>query len=1844
MERGLLEGNALLNLLQIRISSGSIRGRWLFCGLAAVYFLGTGGPVFAAGPGMRTLRGHVPTAVARFHLQPIGRLPATNRLNLAVALPLRNQAELNALLQELYNPASPNFHKFLTPEQFAQKFGPTENDYQTVTAYLQTNGFTVTGTHSDRMLLDVSAPVTNIERAFHLTMRWYQHPTEKRQFYAPDVNPSIPSNIPILNVSGLNNYTLPQPLLYKEASSNRVSNATPASGSGPGGNYVGNDFRAAYVPGVTLNGAGQSVGLLEFDGYDASDITTYEQDYGLPNVTLKNVLLDNYSGTAGANSAEVSLDIEMAISMAPGLSRVVVYEAGPGGSAYDILDNMATNILVRQISSSWTWGGGPDPSLEDQWFQKFALQGQSYFQASGDSDAYVGSTSSDYPSDDAYMTSVGGTTLTMNGTGASYASETVWNWGYDSAASEYVGSSGGISTSYAIPGWQGGINSFLANGGSTTMRNVPDVALTADNVWVIYGGGKTGEYGGTSCAAPLWAGFMALVNQQLVETTGIATNSVGFINPAIYEIANESIYNSAFNDITTGNNTSSSSPNAFYATSGYDLCTGLGTPAGATLINALVNPDPLIVVSNGGFNAVGTSGGTFNVAAQTFYLTNASASPLTWSLVNTSSWLNASGGGTLAVGPGGTPVTVGLNTAVAANLPPGIYTANLGFSNVTSGVTHYRFFTVTVKDALAILPANNFSFIGPSGGPFAPASQSVILSNAQSGVLNWSLNNPSAWFNVSPSSGSLASGAQTNVTVTPAPAATNLVDGTYSATLQVTNLASQVVQTVALNLYVSESLVQNGGFETGDFTGWTLNANDGGSPYNFVASASSGLDFSPHSGTYFAALGEVGTPLAYLSQTLPTSAGQKYLLSLWLYNPVAGSFRNAPNEFSVSWNGSTLYDKKNIAQTSWLNMQYVVSATGGSTVLQIGGRDDTSYLGLDDVSVTPVFAPMISTQPTNETVLAGSNAAFSVTAGGTPSLVYKWRKNGTNLVNGGNISGATTNVLQFTAATTNNTGNYTVVITNNYGSITSAVATLTVTPTFAPTISTQPTNQTVFAGGNAVFTMTAGGTPPLVYQWRKNGNNLANGGNISGATTNVLQFTAATTSNNGNYTVVITNNYGSITSAVATLTVNLQQPVIALASSENPAGFRDNLNFTASLTPASATGGVQFFTNGVFFDSESLAAGSAASGFTAVLPRGTNLVTAIYSGDANDLPATNSLAQVVTNHPPVATPYFTKRFADLPLDIPVADLSSNWSDVDGDTVSLAAIGVSTNGVTVTNNAGTLVYWNTNNVNDEFTCTITDGMGGTNYQNVYLTVVPLPNNAIPAISSLVVSGGNTISLNLTGASNFAYVLETTTNLNLPDGWLPVATNVVGSNGLWQFSGAIKQSAAILPAPACSVSGPAICVAFDGRRNHRVNCAVISRSPFHFQRRLAALLAGLALFFGAQRPVFAAGPAGIGDNAMREIAAMEQEKATRTPAQRKLDSQFVYQLKFNRHELVPLLQTNLHPRIRFAADGRVAVDIDANVTDGLLEQIRQAGGEIVTSTPRFHSLRALVPLDALESLAASTNVNFIRRAEQPVVWRSVESQGDITHGANLARASFGVNGAGVKVGVLSDGLDYLSNAQATGDLPANVIVLPGQGGSGGDEGTTMLEIVNNLAPGAQLYFATATNGEAQFAQNILNLRSNGCNIIVDDTTYPDESPFQDGIIAQAVNTVTANGALYFSAAGNNGNLDDGTSSVWEGNFLNGGAVTGSGSPITNYDTGSFHNFGTASHQTNYDTAIGIYNPTEMVLFWSDHGTHPPMITDLFVLDPNGKMCFMDRSTRKPALKIHTKLALQMRATEL
>lgn len=548
--------------------------------LATHVFCGVLFTVPLAQAGIQTLPGHVPPVAAS--LQSIGRLNPTNQIYLAIGLRLPDPQALLRFLDQLYDPQNPNFRHYLTPEQFTETFGPTKQDYQAVLDFAVTNGLAVSQTHPNRLLVNVTASVADIERAFHVTLLEYRYPTEARTFCAPNVEPSIAAAIPVLHISGLNSFGRP----YRP---DHVSqNPTQANGgSGPNG-YAGYDFRNAYLPNVSLTGTGQFVGLLEFDDYyhppcAAYDATLlYQSQYMNPNPNLTPTIVPVDGGvptcSAYQEAIEVAADIEMAIAMAPGLAGILVYEAPEQGSPPtltsagidDILSAMAYPVRALQLSSSWVLRD-TDPNA-DEIYLEFAAQGQSFFQASGDDGAFCWNPQ--YPqrwADSPYITIVGGTTLSTTGPGGSWVSEGAWS-----------GSGGGISPNYAIPNWQQGIN-----GGSTTMRNIPDVAMVADQIQVVLGNLPGPGFTGTSAAAPLWAGFTALANQNALAD---GKAPIGFLNPALYAIGKWSGYLSFFHDITSGNNYNTCSPTAFPAATGYDLCTGWGSPT-PNLINGLLTPD-----------------------------------------------------------------------------------------------------------------------------------------------------------------------------------------------------------------------------------------------------------------------------------------------------------------------------------------------------------------------------------------------------------------------------------------------------------------------------------------------------------------------------------------------------------------------------------------------------------------------------------------------------------------------------------------------------------------------------------------------------------------------------------------------------------------------------------------------------------------------------------------------------------------------------------------------------------------------------------------------------------------------------------------------------------------------------------------------------------------------------------------------------------------------------------------------------------------------------------------------------------------------------------------------------
>ncbi len=547
--------------------------------------------------GQSMLTRHVREATLNGQALSVGRLPATQSMHLDVVLPLRNQSELDNFLQELSDPTSGMYRRFLTVPEFTEKFGPTQQDYDAVVRFAKANGFAVVGGSRDGMDIQIVGPVSAVEKAFHVTMGTYQHPTEDRIFYAPDREPTVNLPFPLWHVSGLDNFSLPHPLYVKRSdyaaahgidAEKVVSHAT--TGSGPSASFLGSDMRAAYYGGTALTGAGQNLGLFEFLGTDLADLTTYYKNVGQTNNVPITLLSTDGSSTScvdtraggDCDDTEQTLDMTQALGMAPGLSSLVMYI---GSVDTAIISAMTTHSpLPTTIGCSWGWTPA-DPTTLNPYFQKMAAQGQNFFAASGDSSTWS-SRNEAWPADNAFIVSVGGTDLVTASAGGAWKSETAW-----------VDSGGGISPdSIAIPSWQqlaGVINS--TNKGSTTLRNGPDVSANANFTFYVCADQTTctaNEFGGTSFATPMWAGYVALANQQLAAN-GDAT--LGFINPTIYAQNITSSYATDFHDITSGTSGS------FSAETGYDLVTGWGSPNGVGLINALAgggtSPTPSFAIS-----------------------------------------------------------------------------------------------------------------------------------------------------------------------------------------------------------------------------------------------------------------------------------------------------------------------------------------------------------------------------------------------------------------------------------------------------------------------------------------------------------------------------------------------------------------------------------------------------------------------------------------------------------------------------------------------------------------------------------------------------------------------------------------------------------------------------------------------------------------------------------------------------------------------------------------------------------------------------------------------------------------------------------------------------------------------------------------------------------------------------------------------------------------------------------------------------------------------------------------------------------------------------------------------
>ena len=529
-------------------------------------------------PASVVIPGHISPAIAAS--RPIGRVEASMPIQLAITLRLKDEAGLGNLLQRLYDPNDPLYGQYLTTNEFTALFCPTEADYNDLIIFARANGLTVVATHPNRMVLDVSGTAADVERAFQ-TRLLYMITPGGRQFRAPSTEPTLPSAIAehVTGIIGLDTFTI-----WARNSKRRTGPTPRVLKTGPLGMSPA-DIRAAYnLNGINADGSGQVLGLFELDGYQASDVISYENQFNLRHVPLQNVLIDGASGGSGDGADEVTADIDFQVAIAPGSAKILVYESpGPRNipGVVDTYNRIANDNLVSVLSASWGVGEpGPTPTLlnsENAIFRQMAAQGQSVFAASGDYGAYDGSTKLRVkdPASQPYVTGVGGTKVATRPDGT-WISETTWNSGVEAGG-------GGVSAGWPLPGYQLGVVS-LGSGGSTTMRNVPDVSLNSDPnkaYAFFFQGHWTPGFYGTSCAAPLWSAFAALVNQSRIAS---GKGVIGFANPLLYLIGKGSHYNSDFHDIADNSNN-----HYFHAVAGYDMATGWGSFNGLNLFSDMVN-------------------------------------------------------------------------------------------------------------------------------------------------------------------------------------------------------------------------------------------------------------------------------------------------------------------------------------------------------------------------------------------------------------------------------------------------------------------------------------------------------------------------------------------------------------------------------------------------------------------------------------------------------------------------------------------------------------------------------------------------------------------------------------------------------------------------------------------------------------------------------------------------------------------------------------------------------------------------------------------------------------------------------------------------------------------------------------------------------------------------------------------------------------------------------------------------------------------------------------------------------------------------------------------------------
>jgi hypothetical protein len=488
----------------------------------------------------------------------LGPLDSEKEIGVALALPLSDPEGVADYIQHISRKGDPLYHHYLTPEQFAERFGGNTADYAALKQWANANGLKISQESIGRVSLTVRGSVSQLQKVFSTQINRYRAP-DGTEFNSAEAEPTVPSAIAskisgVIGLTGGKQFVpalkiakrLGESLAGFSPDGNQKRNA---AGSGPGGTYSAKDLRIAYnIPAFGTLSDKNVVAVFEQGGFVASDVTEYLDTDDLPHTKVTPVSVDNSPTTVSDPGVELEavLDIDMVIGINPNVDEVRVYEDSIDPFPTALLDAIIqvgdenkAQVLSISYGQDEGYQGKAAIKAENAALQQLATEGITVTASSGDAGAYGDGYNATYnvfdPASQPYITSVGGTSL-YTGVGHAYVVEEAWN----DLLLGFGATGGGISSHWPIPSYQTtGLPSgyTTANGGSSTMRNVPDVAAVGDpftgvGVYSKINGGWI-EIGGTSVASPIWAGYLSIVNAAF-RYTGLQT--LGFFNPALYAV------------------------------------------------------------------------------------------------------------------------------------------------------------------------------------------------------------------------------------------------------------------------------------------------------------------------------------------------------------------------------------------------------------------------------------------------------------------------------------------------------------------------------------------------------------------------------------------------------------------------------------------------------------------------------------------------------------------------------------------------------------------------------------------------------------------------------------------------------------------------------------------------------------------------------------------------------------------------------------------------------------------------------------------------------------------------------------------------------------------------------------------------------------------------------------------------------------------------------------------------------------------------------------------------------------------------------------------------------------